>query len=316
MENKLSFWKKFNRSFNPSFSKEAMKWTVGEGYKYLALLLLVSAFFLSAWYTISFYSLTRTLPQSVEKFFKEDLKDFPNIKAKNGEISATKDPFLKEWYFEEEKVAVAVDTLALKKDVISGKYSSYEGGVFILKKEIITKTIDELEGEKIETFPLPKDAKFNLIFNPEKDVLMKIEGEKEIFSLTSQKIKKALQILTLTCSPFLLVVIYIASLIGNIFRLYFFSLFSLVINKSRKANLKYNQLLNIGIFSLTLIIVLETTLQFVPIAIPYSGFLKTVLYAGFLAAGILACKKDRELKSEKGEAEISKTAPPISSGSK
>ena len=135
MENKISFFQKIIRSFNPSFSKEVIKFSLKEGFKYLCLLILLITLILSLKSTRSFYFSTKNLSFRAKDFFLENFQDFPEIKMENGKISSAKDPFKKEWDIDGNKAAFVVDTKAEKKDITSGKYSSYPLGLFLLKNE-------------------------------------------------------------------------------------------------------------------------------------------------------------------------------------
>lgn len=314
---KLNFWEKISRSFNASFSKEAIKWSLKEGFKYFSLLILLITIGLSLWYTVSLYLTTRGFPQRAERFFSEELKNFPELKVENGEVFSTKDPFLKEWIFEGEKVALVIDTAASKEDVISGKYISYRGGIFILKKEIISKSIEAGEREKIESFPLPEDSKFNIILNPQKGNLVRIEGEGGTFELTTSKITRWLKIISILLFPFLSIILFIFNFIANILRLVFFSIISLITNGIAKTNLKYSQLLNIGIFALTLPLILETFVELTSIEVPFFSFFTSLLYAGLLIAGVLSCRgvqtplKPKEAAQSQSSVSSKSPTPPV-----
>jgi len=57
-----------------------------------------------------------------------------------------------------------------------------------------------------------------------------------------------------------------------------------------KVGLNYGGLLNIGIFSLTLPVILETIVKLSGISIPYFGLFNSGLYIAFLIIGILNAK--------------------------
>jgi len=288
---KINFFEKLAKGFNPSSAKEIVKLPLGEGFKYLALLVLLISLFISLYWTISFYSLTRDLPEKVKTFFSENLKDFPEITIKNGKVFSTKDPFLKEWNFKEGKEVFVIDTKAEKKDIVFGRYSSYREGFFLLKDKLIMKSIEEDGKEEIETYPLPEDLNLNIIFNPSKNVFLKLSWDGKNFELTSYKIAKWKNIFSIVIFPLGLIFLFIIKFIGKIFQIFVLSIISLIVNKAAKRRLKYSQLLNIGIFFLTLPLILETIVLISGLNISGFGLFNSVLYIGFLITGILKCEK-------------------------
>jgi len=290
MENKISFFQKIIRSFNPSFSKEVIKFSLKEGFKYLCLLILLITLILSLKSTRSFYFSTKNLSFRAKDFFLENFQDFPEIKMENGKISSAKDPFKKEWDIDGNKAAFVVDTKAEKKDITSGKYSSYPLGLFLLKNEFIMKITDEKEGGRIENYPLPTKLKFNLVFNPQEDIFLRAEWDNKKFELTPQVINKWKNIANLVIFPLLLVFLFISYFIGKIFQVLIFSIASLITSRVGKIKIAYKQLLNIGIFSLTLPFILENIISLLSVRIPNFGIFNSLLYLGLLIAGVLKAR--------------------------
>lgn len=290
---KINFFQKITKSFNPEFSKEIIRWPLGEGFKYLSLLVLLLSLIFSLKATFSFRLFAKDFPQKAELFFLENFKDFPKIEIKEGKIFSTKDPFLKEWDTDKEKVVFVVDTKAEEKDIISGKYSIYPQGLFLLENEFLIKTVED-EKESIETYPLPKEKNLKITFNPEEETLARFEWNHQKFGLTSEIIRKWINIINLIILPLLLIFLFISEFLGKTLQALIFSPVSLIVNKLTKTKLGYKKLLNIGIFLLTLPLILETIVDLIPAKIPYFGIFNSFLYIGFLITGVLKCKEEEK----------------------
>lgn len=298
MGNKISFFQKIIRSFNPGFSKEVIKLSLKEGFKYLCLLTILITLILSFKFSLSFYFSTKNLAFRAKDFLSENFKDFPEITIKDGKLSSTKDPFLKEWDINGAKAAFIVDTKADKQDIVSGKYSPYPLGLFLLEKEFTVKTIDEKEGERIENYPLPTKSDFNLVFNPQEDIFLRAKWNNEKFELTPQVINKWKTIANLVSFPFLLVILFTTFFIGKIFQVLIFSIVSLIANGLSKTKLTYKQLFNIGIFSLTIPFLLENIISLLSIRIPNFNIFNLLIYLGLLITSVLKTKSTELQKVE------------------
>ena len=230
---KIKFFEKFTKSFNPQFSREVVKFSLREGLKYLFFLTLLVSLIFSLKYTFSFYILTKTLPLQAEKFFLKNFSDFPEITIKDGEVSSTKDPFIRKWFDEKgELIAVfIVDTRAKREDIASGEYASYPQGFFLFKREFITKIIDEGGKESIEYTTIPKKLQVKITFSPEEKKFIGLEWDSEKFELTPQTIKKWRDTLSLAMPFFLIFVLFMITFLGKVFQILVFSVFSLLVNK-------------------------------------------------------------------------------------
>lgn len=287
---KMNFFQKIKRSFNPEFSKIVIYWPLREGFKYLALLILLVSLIFALKGAISFNLFAKNLPEKAEVFFSENLKDFPEIEVKEGKTFSTKDPFLKEWNVDKEKIVFVIDTKAKKEDVISGKYSIYPQGLFLLENEFLIKTIED-EKESTEAYPFSKEMNFKIIFSPEEETLLRFEWNHQKLKVTLKLLRKWIGIINLIILPLLLIFLFISGFCGKTFQALIFSILSLVVNKLTKAKLAYKKLLNIGIFLLTLPLILETAVNLTPIKIPHFGIFNNLLYIGFLISGILKCRE-------------------------
>ncbi|PJC47396.1 MAG: hypothetical protein CO034_02610 [Parcubacteria group bacterium CG_4_9_14_0_2_um_filter_35_11] len=142
----------------------------------------------------------------------------------------------------------------------------------------------------MENYPLPTKLKFNLVFNPQEDIFLRAEWDNKKFELTPQVINKWKNIANLVIFPLLLVFLFISYFIGKIFQVLIFSIASLITSRVGKIKIAYKQLLNIGIFSLTLPFILENIISLLSVRIPNFGIFNSLLYLGLLIAGVLKAR--------------------------
>ncbi|MFH0987524.1 MAG: DUF1189 family protein [Patescibacteria group bacterium] len=295
MEKKMNFFQKITKSFNPSFSKEVRGWKAKEGLKYLFLLAFLFALIISAKNSISFYFSTRNIPENAESFFLENFKDFPEIEVEEGKVSSTTDPFLKHWSYKKGTIAFAVDTGASEQDIVSGKYSSYNEGLFLLEDRLILRTVDANGKTSTDIYPL-RDINLSVVFNPQKGEFLRINWEGQVFNVTPAKVSRWLTTFNLILFPFLFVFLIIFLFLAKLIQILIFSIVSLIINAIAKTGLSFKQLFNIGVFSLTLPFVLEEIVDLLSLNIPNFAKFNYVLYLGLLVAWIVQPKGKVEEK--------------------
>lgn len=282
-----SFWKNLIRSFNPKFFKEISPQPLKESFKYLAFLLLLLALVLSFKSTINFTQGIQRLSKGLPDFF-EELKDFPEITIQNGELISPKEFYTKEW----EGGRIIIDSegeIGKYLEILPTKFS-----VTLLKNKIIISqmTIQSKTEKRVgetRVYDLSQIEYFNLKLR-EGEKLLKLAFDNQKFDLTAEKTNKWANTLSLIFFPIATIFIFIFLLIGKLIQVFGFSLISLIINKVKKVNLNYQSLLNIGIFSLTLPLILDTLVKLSGISIPYFGLFNLGLYIAFLVIGILNAK--------------------------
>ncbi len=282
-----SFWKNLIRSFNPKFFKEIAPQSLKESFKYLAFLLLLLALVLSFKSTINFTQGIQRLSKGLPDFF-EELKDFPEITIQNGELILPKEFYTKEW----ERGGIIIDPegeIGKYLEILPTKFS-----VILLKDKIIIPqmTIQSKTEKRVgetSVYDLSQIKYFNLRIR-EGEKLLKLAFDNQKFDLTAKKANKWANTLSLIFFPIATIFIFIFLLIGKLIQVFGFSLISLIINKVKKVGLNYQNLLNIGIFSLTLPLILGTVVKLSGISIPYFGLFNSGLYIAFLVIGILNAK--------------------------
>jgi len=272
-----SFWQKIIKSFDPNFLGKAASRSLKEGLKYLLLLLLFISFILSLRYTIGFSikvkNLLREFPNFLEKF-----KDFPEITIQEGKILSPKEKIIKKW----EGFIFIIDPAGEASEYLSFM-GNYPEGLVIIPNKVMIK----FEKEKIEIYDISEIPYFNFKFNQEKEKLFTLNFAGKTFQPTFKEINRWMNITFLALFPLFFLFFFFSSLVNKFFQIFLLSLLSLIVNKTKKAGLKYQNLLTIGIFALTPPLILETFVKLIGITIPYFGFGYYLFYAILLISGIL-----------------------------
>jgi len=278
-----SFWKNLIRSFNPKFFKEICPQPLKESFKYLLFLFLLLTLLLSFKYTIGFSGGVKEFAKEFPIFF-EKLRDIPEITVEKGKVTSPKQLFIKEW----EKFVFVIDYQGEVSYYLALIENYKVGGLVILEDKIILRS---QEG-KTEIYSLPEEASYlNLkIDQGEKEKLFTLTWDGKVFQPTFKKINHWLNLAPFIFFPLCFLFIFFGFWIGKLIQIFGFSLLSLVVNKVKKVGLNYQNLLNIGIFSLTLPLILGTVVKLSGISIPYFGLFNSGLYIAFLVIGILNAK--------------------------
>lgn len=289
-----SFWRKIIKSFNPKFFKEIAPQPLRRSFKYLLFLLLLLALLLSFKYTIGFSGGVKEIARNLPIFF-EKLRDIPEIIIEKGKVTSPKQVFIKEW----EKSVFVIDPQGELSYYLALIENYKVGGLVILKDKIIVKS----EEGKIEIYDLPEKISYlNLKFNERgKERLFSLTLDRKVFQPTFTEINHWLNIVSFIFFPLCFIFIFFGLWIGKLIQIFVLSLLSLIVNKVKKIGLHYQSLLNIGIFALTLPVILETLVKLSGLEIPFFGFIYYGLYLVFLILGILACKETKTAPIEKLE---------------
>jgi hypothetical protein len=272
-----SFWQKLIGSFNPNFLGKVATQELGRSFKYLIFLLFLVSIILSLKFTISFFIAMKNFAKSLP-ILLEKLKDFPEVTIQEGKILSPKEKFIKSW----EGFILIIDPAGEVNEYL-GILGKYPGGIIVIPNRIMTKS----EKGKIEIHDVSGIPYFNLKFNQEKGRLFTLNFAGKTFQPTLKEINHWVNIFSLIFLPLSLLFLFFILLVSKLFQIFLLSPLSLIINKIKKLGLKYQNLLNIGIFALTPSLILETFIKLIGISIPYFGFLYYMLYAIFLITGIL-----------------------------
>ena len=289
---KESFWKKIIKSFNPKFFKEIAPQSLGQSFKYLLFLFLLLTLLLSFKYTIGFSGGVKEFAEELPAFW-EQLRDIPEITVEKGKVTSPEQSFIKEW----EKFVFVIDSQG-EVSYYLALIENYEiGGLVILEDKIIIRSSQE---RKTEIHNLPEEiAYLNLkLDGGEKEKLFSLTSDGKVFQPTFKEINRWLNLAPFIFFPLCFLFVLFGFWIGKLIQIFGFSLLSLVVNKVKKVGLNYQNLLNIGIFALTLPLILETLTELSGVSVPYFNSIYSVLYAVFLIVGILKCKGVEPLAKE------------------
>lgn len=286
---KESFWKKIIKSFNPKFFKEIAPQSLGQSFKYLLFLFLFLTLLLSFKYTIGFSGGVKEFAKDLPAFW-EKLRDIPEITVEKGKVTSPKQLFIKEW----EKFVFVIDPQG-EVSYYLALIENYEiGGLVILEDKVIVRS----QERKTEIHNLPEEISYLNLKLDEREKLFSLTSDGKVFQPTFKEINHWLSLAPFIFFPLCFLFIFFGFWIGKLIQIFGFSLLSLVVNKVKKVGLNYQNLLNVGIFALTLPLILETLIKLSGVSVPYFNSIYFVLYAVFLIIGILKCKAVEPLAKE------------------
>lgn len=280
-----TFLEKVLIGFNPKRLEEVAFQSLRENIKHLILLLFFLSLILSIGNSVLFVKGLRQLAREAPNFFGT-FKDFPEITIKDGELVSPQEYYINGT----EHGGIIIDSGGLLShylgDPIYGKY------VIILKDKVI---IPESEFEN-RVYDLSNIDYFDFSLGDEKE-FMRLSFNDWSFSLTLEKISRWTKIICLVFPPLALIFTFLFLLIGKGIQILLFSVLSLIVNSAGKAGLGYKGLLNIGIFALTVPLILETLVKLIPFSIPYFNLAYVSIYIVFLIVGILECKDKKTIEA-------------------
>lgn len=290
---KRNIWYGFVGSFSPRFYKEIAHQSFGRSFGYLVLLVLVMSLMLSAKY--SFYA-RRGIQEGAEWIntnLAEKLSEsLPEITIKDGELSSpVKQPLIYEWKDKNMAEVLKEGQFVFILDT-TGSVTSLDGypnGILITKNKTVFK-YQEAGRSKIEEMEFKDIKSFKMTPGKEEGVLINFNVDGKDSRLTEDIIKKWAGIIENLFFPVFLVGMSIYYLVAKLLQVFLFSILSLIVNSANNAKLKYDELLNIGVFAMTPPIVLAVLAALFGVRIPISAVIYIGLYAAFLIMGIMQSK--------------------------
>lgn len=288
---KHSFWEKVIKSFNPEFFKEVAFQPLGQSFKYLLFLFLLLALLLSSKHTTDFSKRVKEITKNLPSFW-EKLRDIPEITIEKGKVTSPKQSFIQEW----RRFVFVIDPQGEVGHYLTLLENYKDGGLVILEDRVMFRSRDggtEIHNisKEISYFNLKPDERG-------KEELLALTFDGEVFKPTLKEISHWLNIAPYVFFPLCFLFIFLGFWITKLIQIFGFSLLSLIVNKVKRVGLNYKNLLNIGIFALTLPLILETLIELSRVSTPYFNVICFVLYAVFLTMGILRCKASEPLIKE------------------
>lgn len=242
----MGFIKKFKNSlYNFSSYNVFLKQSLGKSVVYLLLLTLVLSFFGIIATSIKIHS-------GVTEFTTFINDELPNFEFKNGEFSCDGTmPII----YDEDGTVLIIDTSESANKNVLKDYKSSTQAFLITKNELYQQTAGSIKTTDL------KDLK-GLSFN-KNSITDKIPSWEVILILV-----------VAICIP-------IGSFIGNLFVAYIvIGLGGLIISSILHKELKYSEVVRLGIYSLTIPLIINTLWNIIGISFPFSTRLFLLLYLG------------------------------------
>ncbi len=284
MSEKKNIWFGFVGSFSPRFYRSIASQSFARSFGYLVLLLLLTSVVLSAKITFNAQIAIQKSLEWINTELASRIPEFlPEINIKNGEVSSpAKQPLIYEW----KDSAFVLDTTGTITSL-----SKYKSGILITEHALMVK---HAENNKTQTeeYDLSKIKSFKIAPGEKKGEFIILSFEQRSFSLTQKDIERLSDIIGKVIFPVVTIAFFLYFLFAKIFHLFLFSLLSLIVNTITDAKLKYDNLLNIGIFALTPPVIFSALVLVLGlnIAAPFGFLLYIGLYSLFLVMAISECK--------------------------
>ncbi len=245
----------FKSCFDFSFYKSIKNQNFWRSLGYLSMLMLIAAIVIS---TAANYYLHSIVVEAQGLFDK----DFPNITIKKGIVSIdANQPFI----YENTEIHFILDP-----KIEAAPLQNTENKTLLLvgKNFIAFREKNEIETNVYD--------------------LSKIDD----LHITKETAKKITNIFYWIIAPIILIVIFLGFLLFRLLQILLFSLIGLIFNKILKANLTYQNIINICTFSITGPILISMLMDFAGLAgrIPYLLYFH-LIYAVYIFLAIKNCKE-------------------------
>jgi len=195
---------------------------------------------------------TSTLAQLSGEFVDKAGEEISEIRITNGVVSV---PVDQPYIYKVENYAFIIDTTG---EVVS--LDDYEAGLLLTKNALLSKN-----NARTQSYDLSQVA--SLYITPE---------------LLKEWMKKSGKVVF----PIIMVLLVISFLIAKFIQIFLFSLISMLANNLKKKNLSYSQLLNIGLYALTLPTVLAVIVILFNFGFPLFSLIYSLLYILILVTAI------------------------------
>ena len=242
---------------NFGFYKEVVKQKIGKAILYLFLLLLIVALVMAISYGVK-------IQKMVNEGKELALKYVPEIKIINGQTEVSVPQPYTVW--KDENFIVLIDT--------TGQYTSidtaYKAGALLTRTKLIVKE-SEFQSRQYELSQFPP------------------------FTVNKTTIEQWAKIAVVVIWIGLPIGLFIYLIVAKWFQIFLFSIFTMSLNNMMKTNLKYSQLLSIGIYALTAPIILDTIYAITGRPNPIFIWLYIGIYAIYLVMAIKSQKPQNSI---------------------
>ncbi|MDP8216530.1 MAG: DUF1189 family protein [Candidatus Kaelpia imicola] len=208
------------------------------------------------------------LAYKAKQVLEKNITDIPAIEIKDGVTIKPDQRYQKKW--KEFSLIIAPNESDPYK--ILGESESLLG---LTKENLITKSKKEKIESEIKVYDLKNIEE--LLITPIEEGISISSGEFK-FDLTPDFINRLMKRLAVFAFPILLMLLLATLFFSKLIHLFFFSIFGLMFNNRLNANLRYKQLLNIGIYALVPPTTLSIILQTLNLKAPLSWVLYSTIY--------------------------------------
>ncbi|MBU1125966.1 MAG: DUF1189 domain-containing protein [Candidatus Omnitrophica bacterium] len=280
-------------SINPRFYPQIAAQSLGKSFLYLLFLVLIVSLLLSTRYLFQFKS---TFLKFTDEIFMNPQETFlielPEIVIDEGKVnSEAPQPLV----IDKKEYVFILDTTGTITAL-----TDYENGMLLTKDKFLIKTTrSKASSAETNEFDLAKLRISPIIIQPgdeDKGELLNIIFGEKVFSATRANVLKFGRTAGLVLAPFLLLFVFGLTLVGRIVQVLFFSPISILMNNINKTGLAYRQLINIGIYAMTLPTAIST-LAIVIFGGDRNGILPVLLffqymiiYTVYLSLAVKQCK--------------------------
>lgn len=291
MSEKRNVWFGFVGSFSPRFYKEIVHQSFGRSFGYLVLLVLVMSLVLSVKYSFDARAGIQKGAEWVNANLAEKLSEvLPEVTIKDGKLSSpVQQPLVREWEDFDDDLGMGKFAFILDTTGAITSLDGYPNGILITEGKMVVK-YKEAGRSKIEEMEFSDIKSFRMTPGEEEGVLIDFNFEGEDFKLTEDIIGKWAGIIGKLLFPVIMVGVFIYYLAAKLLQVLLFSLLSLIVNSANNAKLKYDNLLNIGVFAVTPAVTLAVLTALLNIKIPMFAIIYIGLYSAFLITAIVQIK--------------------------
>jgi hypothetical protein len=279
-------------SFRPSFYKEIVAQGFVSTLKFLAVVIFFISLAFSAQYALEFKRMSSRTVSWIKANLPDVIEEFPEVWIENGQARANpQDPFVRFW--DKLGFLLVIDTTKEAEDVSS--LAGYDNAFMLTRGKLITKTLRKGDNYDIKVYRLPEVRKFHFIpGDRKKGEIFKVNLNGNTFIATPSNLNRWKRRLDMLAFPYFLVVLIVYFFLAKLIQIYSFSLLSLTVNALSRAGLNFTGLLNIGAYALIPPTALAMLVNLGRLRFGGFGLIYLGLYAAYIIAAILDCRKTEQ----------------------
>lgn len=295
----MNFFREAASTFSPVFYKEIVAQSFWRSFGYLSLLALVVVLIVTP---VRMLQIKAGLSDKLVEGLSSPratamIQKVSELKIENGVASS---PAEQPLVIKMDEVVFILDTTGQTKSL-----DEFNDGVLITKNKFIIKRTKENSTSEIKEMEFSKFGDKSIIFRSgdiAKDEIANLKWGDKFFSITPDSIRKFVRIAMLIIFPFAIVIGFFIVFAAKLFHMLFFSLSALIANSAVRANLKYNELLNICVYALTPATLLSVftglLLRHVKALTAIWPLVYIFIYVTFIVIAVKECKQGQSSEPE------------------